>query len=325
MPPRSWIACLALVLPLAPAAAKPYKSAQSPQPSAEVKIEVRFFSVMDDGFDRVGIDFNGSGEPVRIDTGRLRKYLDDAFRDGGKKPLALKDRQVREFLSQVRADPRTKVLAAPVLKAADGKTVVSCTGGSRTYLTGVNVGQVGGSIVLLGKREPIDTGMSLTVRPNLAADRHSVRLQLKASLTAEKDNPKQIPVEIRITPPAKDGQAAKTLTFQRDLQQPQLLRLEMEKELTIPNGGTVLLGALRKHKQTRREVAVPVLANVPYVGRLFRNIGYAQETENVLVMVTANIVPAEDAKTAAALEKRLDRVVKRFLDEARQVVRQVRP
>ena len=319
MPSRSWIVCLALALPLAPAAAEPGKSVE---PRPEVLVEVRFLCVVDDGMDRLGIDFERDGEPAVPDTGRVRKYLDDAFLDGGKKPVSLDRDQVHEFLKRIQVDSRTKVLSAPPLKTADGKSAVSCTGGSHVYRTGVNVGQVSGSIVLLAKREPVETGMSLLVQPRIAADRRSVRLNLKASVTAEKDSPTLIPVEIRITPPAKDGQPARTLTFTQTIQQPQLTHLEVERELTIPDGGTVLLGGRRREREVRREIAMPLVSKIPYLHRLFRSIGSAREAECVLVMVTAKIVH-EDAKnsTASGLEKQVTGLMKRVLDDARDVAR----
>ena len=69
---------------------------------------------------------------------------------------------------------------------------------------------------------------------------------------------------------------------------------EIDKTVTIPDGGTVLLGGLKRETEVRHEDDTPILSRVPYVNRLFKNVGYGRETQMVYVLVTPRIVVHEE-------------------------------
>ena len=48
--------------------------------------------------------------------------------------------------------------------------------------------------------------------------------------------------------------------------------------------------------ETRQEYAVPVLSRIPYVSRLFKNVGYGREAEQVFLVVTPRILVADDTE-----------------------------
>jgi Flp pilus assembly secretin CpaC len=87
----------------------------------------------------------------------------------------------------------------------------------------------------------------------------------------------------------------------------------VDQNLVIPDGGTVLLGGWKRTREGRNEFGPPVLSKVPYVNRLFKNVGYGRETEYLLVMVTPRVVAhaEEEAPQAAkAAEKKTARRAK---------------
>src|SRR5262249_52534343 len=84
---------------------------------------------------------------------------------------------------------------------------------------------------------------------------------------------------------------------------PMINTIAVDRTLAIPDGGTVLLGGLKRTVETQRnEFGPPVLSKVPYVNRLFKNVGYSRETQNVLLMVTPRIIvnQTEEQRTATA-------------------------
>jgi type II secretory pathway component GspD/PulD (secretin) len=60
--------------------------------------------------------------------------------------------------------------------------------------------------------------------------------------------------------------------------------------VVVPDGGTVLLGGLKTMSEGRNEFGPPVLSNIPYLNRLFRNTGIGRETRHVMFMVTPRII-----------------------------------
>ena len=64
--------------------------------------------------------------------------------------------------------------------------------------------------------------------------------------------------------------------------------------VSVPDGGTILLGGIKRLSEGRNEQGVPVLSKLPYVNRLFRNVGIGRETSNLMMMVTPRIIIQEE-------------------------------
>jgi general secretion pathway protein D len=47
----------------------------------------------------------------------------------------------------------------------------------------------------------------------------------------------------------------------------------------------------------RNEFGPPVLSKIPYINRLFKNVGYGREAESLLIMVTPRIIIQEEEET----------------------------
>ena len=86
-------------------------------------------------------------------------------------------------------------------------------------------------------------------------------------------------------------------------------RTPLAGDLTIPqnnragrfelaNGGTVLLGGIKRLREGRNERGVPMLSKVPYISRLFRNVGIGRDAQSLMMMVTPRIIiqKEEEAK-----------------------------
>ena len=64
--------------------------------------------------------------------------------------------------------------------------------------------------------------------------------------------------------------------------------------VSVPDGGTVLLGGIKRLSESRNEFGVPLLSKLPYVDRLFRNVGIGRDTESLMMMVTPRIIIQEE-------------------------------
>jgi general secretion pathway protein D len=64
--------------------------------------------------------------------------------------------------------------------------------------------------------------------------------------------------------------------------------------VSVPDGGTVLLGGIKRLSESRNEFGVPLLSKIPYIDRLFRNVGIGRETESLMMMVTPRIIIQEE-------------------------------
>ena len=64
--------------------------------------------------------------------------------------------------------------------------------------------------------------------------------------------------------------------------------------VSVPDGGTVLLGGIKRLSEGRNEFGVPILDKIPYLDRLFRNVGIGRETSSLMMMVTPRIIIQEE-------------------------------
>jgi general secretion pathway protein D len=71
--------------------------------------------------------------------------------------------------------------------------------------------------------------------------------------------------------------------------------------VSVPDGGTVLLGGVKRLREGRNEFGVPLLSKVPYIDRLFRNVGIGRETDSLMMMVTPHIIIQEEEEERLGL------------------------
>lgn len=72
--------------------------------------------------------------------------------------------------------------------------------------------------------------------------------------------------------------------------QPIFSTREIETEVTIANGSTVIMGGLTREEVKQVNDKVPILGDIPGLGRLFRSKGETNQKRNLLIFVTANLI-----------------------------------
>jgi general secretion pathway protein D len=78
------------------------------------------------------------------------------------------------------------------------------------------------------------------------------------------------------------------------VQQPVQEIVTVSTVVSVPDGGTVLLGGVKRLREGRSMNGVPILNKIPYVSRLFKNTGVGRETESLMLMVTPRIIIQEE-------------------------------
>lgn len=75
---------------------------------------------------------------------------------------------------------------------------------------------------------------------------------------------------------------------------------EAETQVVMPDGQTIVIGGLLKDRQSKTTIKVPLLGSIPYLGWLFRRDTVQNEKIELLIFVTASIVPAEGSELVKA-------------------------
>ncbi len=78
------------------------------------------------------------------------------------------------------------------------------------------------------------------------------------------------------------------------VQLPTFQLISVSTTVSVPDGGTVLLGGIKRLREGRNEFGVPLIGKVPYLDRLFRNVGIGRETDSLMMMVTPHIIIQEE-------------------------------
>jgi general secretion pathway protein D len=78
------------------------------------------------------------------------------------------------------------------------------------------------------------------------------------------------------------------------VQQPVVQTVTVITTVSVPDGGTVLLGGIKTLREGRNEAGVPILNQLPYINRLFRNTGIGREVESLMMCVTPRIIIQEE-------------------------------
>ena len=78
------------------------------------------------------------------------------------------------------------------------------------------------------------------------------------------------------------------------VQQPVFEIVSVTTTVSVPDGGTVLLGGVKRLREGRNMAGVPILNKIPYLSRLFKNTGIGRETESLMMMVTPRIIIQEE-------------------------------
>jgi general secretion pathway protein D len=104
----------------------------------------------------------------------------------------------------------------------------------------------------------------------------------------------------------KDKNAKDSKTTTRSgttVQLPTFNMISVSTTVSVPDGGTVLLGGIKRLSEGRNEFGVPLLSKVPYIDRLFRNVGIGRETDSLMMMVTPHIIIQEEEEDRLGVAK----------------------
>jgi len=78
------------------------------------------------------------------------------------------------------------------------------------------------------------------------------------------------------------------------IQLPEFIFTTVTTTVSVPDGGTVLLGGIKRLREGRNEFGVPILSKIPYINRLFKNVGMGRTTDSLMLMVTPRIIIQEE-------------------------------
>ena len=219
----------------------------------------------------------------------------------------LSDIEAYFLINASQGDSRTNVLQAPKVTLFNGQQAFVTDAAFRPFVISVIpvVGEFAAAqqpvIVVLSE------GTMMSVQAVVSEDRRYVRMTL-APFFSSIGNVETFTFEGSTTTQSSsnttdsnnDGnnendQAANQVTRSgTTVQLPTFQVISVNTTVSVPDGGTVLLGGIKRLSEGRNEFGVPLLSKVPYIDRLFRNVGIGRTSTSLMMMVTPHIIIQEE-------------------------------
>ncbi|MFM8577629.1 MAG: hypothetical protein ACKOCN_02330 [Planctomycetaceae bacterium] len=224
------------------------------------------------------------------------------------------------LIQAAQGNTRSNVMQAPKVTLFNGQNAFVSDTIQRPFVTSV-VPVVGD---FAAAQQPVITvlseGTAVNVQAVVSNDRRFVRLTLvpffssigsvqefqfegtRSTRSKTTDEESGADVETVGTNPLNAGlnfgaaqsNEAEVLSSGTTIQLPEFIFTTVTTTVSVPDGGTVLLGGIKRLREGRNEFGVPILSKIPYINRLFKNVGIGRTTESLMMMVTPRIIIQEE-------------------------------
>jgi len=135
-----------------------------------------------------------------------------------------------------------------------------------------------------------NVGVELRVTPTVEEDDYSISLDLNPRVTEFDGFVEYGGSSIAIA-------GGTTVTVPSGFYQPIFSVRDISTKVTIWDGATLVMGGLTREEVKKVNDKVPLLGDLPLIGRVFRSKGESSQKRNLLIFVTANLVnPGGSAK-----------------------------
>jgi len=124
-------------------------------------------------------------------------------------------------------------------------------------------------------------GVVLDVKPVVSADRRFITLELRPTVATL----------VRPIPTFSTSLASGPVTASAPvvIQIPRLQKSSVRTTVTMPDGGTLLLGGLTFYEQVDATSEVPILGKIPILGFMFSRKGHYVNRKNLIVLISAQV------------------------------------
>jgi type II secretory pathway component GspD/PulD (secretin) len=229
---------------------------------------------------------------------------------GGYQPTAglqlglafLSEIQVFMFMEAVQGDRRAHIMQAPKLTVYNGQTATITGVMVRPQVLAMVPNQMAnGALFLQPVTSGVPFGLTMTVQPVVSPDRRFIRLNVQPQLVGQQVADPAAAI-IQVVPQAINTTLDGGIQVPPFANNPITTQIQpgaanvfiAQTTVNVPDGGTVLLGGFKFLAEERTEYGPPVLSNIPYLSRLFRNVGWSRDGSTLIYLVTARVIMIEE-------------------------------
>ncbi|HXE52166.1 MAG TPA: hypothetical protein VN541_04090, partial [Tepidisphaeraceae bacterium] len=218
---------------------------------------------------------SGSITPVGLTSGFT--YLDDF--------------QVQLLLRAVQASVTSTTLQAPRITLFNGQRAWVLVATQQAYISNLVPVVSTGISAFSPVPATVQSGVLLDVQATVSADRKYVTLTLRPQLSTLLSLA-PFTFQTGTSGAANTGGVFgfSTASPSATVQLPEIAITEVRTTVSVPDGGTLLLGGQTIAGDTVREIGVPILSKIPFLKRAFTSQSLAKDEQVLLILVRPTII-----------------------------------
>jgi len=194
--------------------------------------------------------------------------------------------QVNVILRAVQEKSDVRQLTAPVVTAHNNERVYVSVITQRAYIADYELVSGGTGFAIIEVADPVvqtfQEGVILDVDPTISHDKKYITLDVRPTLAT-------LIGGIISTINISLGSFS-SVAFQVPVGIPQISLQQSFTSVTVPNGGTVLLGGFKSLDEGKFNSFLPIIGNIPILKNLARRKATISEKRSLVILVTARIV-----------------------------------
>lgn len=276
----------------------------------QVTIETRFLTVARNFLEDVGVDldftFNrlnpnhvtGTPGADGVPYPFVQQQSSDFTKTSATPSLTsgityMDDWSVSLLLRATQQNTNSTTLTAPRITLFNGQRAYVLVTTQLAYISGLDSATATGSSAYIPRTSIVNTGVVLDVQATVSSDRKYVTLTLRPQMADLVQNP---PRQLEFLSTASNssgsgsGSSSNTIVGRAVIELPELRIEEVRTTVSVPDGGTLLLGGQTINNETNKEAGVPVLSKIPFLKRLFTNTSQTSAQSVLLILVKPTII-----------------------------------
>jgi general secretion pathway protein D len=256
--------------------------------NAQVLIDARIIEVeLDDSF-QSGIDWNGvfkNAAGIATNFGTLASFNSNGFFTAG-----VSGTNFNGLINLVQTFGTTRVLSAPRVTVLNNQTAVMKVATNQVYFvtqaqftttTNANGASITTNPIYTSTPLTVPVGLVMTVQPSIDAESNRVTMTLRPTIS-------RIVGEVN-DPSISLNAAVAGVTASVQSQVPVLAVREMDSVIQLHSGEIAILGGLMQDSSINTDQGVPGMADISYLGNLFKSRNNNGQTSELVILLRATI------------------------------------
>jgi type II secretory pathway component GspD/PulD (secretin) len=208
--------------------------------------------------------------------------------------------EMKMLLTRLQQFPDVTITSLPKVMQDSGRPINLIAGDSKVFTTKLEEKTVEGKVVYTPKMETYFDGITAKLVPTVSADRARISLKVDFTSTVIQPVVPLFPVTVYVTPTFEGGSKGTPIPYTQFVQQPSMSTAKVQTTVMFPASAGAVLHAGKQRVSKRTEFGPPVISQIPYINRLFRNVATYDEPRHVLVIVKADLTEVPLAEVLVA-------------------------